>query len=75
MDIAAIFADVKLAVKLAKMAYDLKQDSGPYLSTAYAISFEHKSLTADERQAMIDQELAFRADVDKVTAEDDAATD
>lgn len=75
MDPVAILADVQLAIKLAKMAYDLGKDTAPYLITAYQIMFKNKVLTPDERQAMTDQETEWRANIDKVIAEDDAATD
>ena len=75
MDPIAILADVQLAIKLAKMAYDLGKDIAPYMITAYEIMFKNKILTAEERQAMTDQELAWRADIDRVIAEDDVATD
>jgi hypothetical protein len=75
MDPVAILADVQLAIKLAKMAYDLGKDVAPYVITAYEIMFKNKILTADERQAMTDQEAAWRANIDAKIAEDDAATD
>lgn len=75
MDPVAILADVQLAIKLAKMAYDLGKDTAPYLITAYEIMFKNKILTVEERQAMTDQELAWRANIDAKIAEDNAATD
>lgn len=75
MDPVAILADVQLAIKLAKMAYDLGHDVAPYVITAYEIMFKNKVLTADERKAMTDQEASWRANIDAKIAEDDAATD
>lgn len=75
MDPVSILADVQLAIKLAKMAYDLGKDIAPYMITAYEIMFKNKILTAQERQSMTDQELSWRADIDAVIAADDAATD
>lgn len=75
MDVITIMADVQLAIKLAKMAYEMGKDMYPYVKTAYEIMFKNKVLTPEERQAMIDQELAWRADIDAVIAADDAATD
>lgn len=75
MDPITILADVQLAIKLAKMAYDLGKDIAPYMITAYEIMFKNKILTAEEREAMTKQELEWRADIDRVIAEDDAATD
>lgn len=75
MDPATIIADVQLAIKLAKMAYDLGKDMYPYVKTAYEIMFKNKVLTISERQAMVDQEKVWRTEIDKVIAEDDLATD
>lgn len=75
MDPIAILADVQLAIKLGKMAYDLGKDIAPYMITAYEIMFKNKILTAEERQAMTDQELLWRKEIDDVIAADDAATD
>jgi hypothetical protein len=75
MDPVAILKDVQLAIGLAKLAYDLGKDVAPYMITAYEIMFKNKILTAEERDAMTKQELAWRADIDAVIAADDAATD
>ncbi len=75
MDAVTILANVELAIKLAKMAYDLGKDMYPYVKTAYEIMFQNKVLTAEERQAMVDQEQLWRAEIDAVIAADDAATD
>lgn len=75
MDPVSILADVQLAIKLAKMAYDLGKDTAPYIITAYQIMFKNKILTAEERQAMTAKELEWRAKIDAQIAEDDAATD
>lgn len=75
MDLVTIFADAQLAIKLAKMAYDLGHDMAPYVATAYQIMFKNKILTPSERQAMTDQENTWRANIDAKIAEDDAATD
>lgn len=75
MDPVTILADVQLAIQLAKTAYELGKDMAPYVITAYQIVFENKVLTAEERQAMTDQEASWRADIDTVIAADDAATD
>lgn len=75
MDPVSILADVQLAIKLAKMAYDLGKDTAPYIITAYQIMFKNKILTAEERQAMTAKELEWRAKIDAQIDEDDAATD
>lgn len=75
MDPVTILADIQLAIKLAKMAYDLGKDMYPYVKTAYEIMFKNKVLTAEERQTMTDQELSWRAEIDRQIAEDDLATD
>lgn len=75
MDPVSILADVQLAIKLAKMAYDLGKDTAPYIITAYQIMFKNKILTTEERQAMTTRELEWRAKIDAQIAEDDAATD
>lgn len=75
MDPATIISNVQLAIKLAKLAYDLGKDMYPYVKTAYEIIFQNKVLTPEERQAMIDQEVIWRAEIDAVIAEDDKATD
>lgn len=75
MDPVTIMSDIALAVKLAKMAYDTGKDMYPYVKTAYEIMFKNKVLTPEEREAMTNQELAWRADIDAVIAADDAATD
>ena len=75
MNAEAILASVGLAIKLAKMAYDLGKDAAPFMITAYEIMFKNKVLTVEERVAMEKQEREWRADIDRVIAEDDAATD
>jgi len=75
MDPVSILKDVQLAIGLAKMAYDLGKDIAPYMITAYEIMFKNKILTVEEREVMTKQELEWRADIDRVIAEDDAATD
>lgn len=75
MDPISILAEVQLAIKLAKMAYDLGHDAAPFIKTAYEIVFKNKVLTVDEHQAMNTQEIAWRASIDAQVAEDDAATD
>lgn len=75
MDPVQVMANVQLAIKLAKMAYDLGKDMYPYVKTAYEIMFQNKILTAEERQAMVDQEQLWRAEIDAVIAADDLATD
>lgn len=75
MDVVTIMADVQLAIKLAKMAYEMGKDMYPYVKTAYEIMFKNKILTPEERQAMTDQEQLWRAEIDAVIAADDAATD
>lgn len=75
MDPVIIMADVQLAIKLAKMAYDAGIDMYPYVKTAYQIMFENKVLTAEERQTMTDQETAWRKNIADQVAQDDAATD
>lgn len=75
MDPVTIMSDIALAVKLAKMAYDTGKDMYPYVKTAYEIMFKNKVLTPEEREAMTNQEQEWRAQIDAVIAEDDAATD
>lgn len=75
MDPVTILADVALAIKLAKMAYDLGKDVAPFVITAYQIMFKNKILTADEREAMEKQEAEWRTEIDAVIADDDKATD
>ena len=75
MDPIAILKDVQLAIGLAKIAYDLGKDVVPYMITAYEIMFKNRILTVDEREAMTKQEQTWRAEIDAVIAEDDAATD
>jgi hypothetical protein len=75
MDPVTILANVQLAIKLGKMAYDLGKDMAPYMITAYEIVFKNKVLTVEERQAMTDQELLWRKEIDAIIAADDAATD
>ena len=72
MDPATILADVQLAVSIGKMAVQLGQDAAPFLINAYDIAFENKTLTADERQTMRDQEASMRASIDATIAADDA---
>lgn len=73
MNPAAILADVQLAISLGKLAVELGQEAGPYLINAYNIAFGHKTLSAEERQKMRDDEAALRAQIDAVVAADDAA--
>lgn len=73
MDLASIMEDVQLAVKLANMAIQLGEDAAPKIQTAYDILFEGKALTPDERDAMIQQEEAWRSDIDGAIAADDAS--
>lgn len=75
MDPLSILAEVQLAIKLAKMAYDLGHDAAPFVKTAYEIVFKNKVLTVEERQAMTVQEATWRIAVDAQIAEDDVATD
>lgn len=75
MDPVTILANVSLAIKLAKMAYELGKDVYPFLKTAYEIMFQNKVLTADERETMEKQELEWRAEIDKIIADDDKAID
>lgn len=72
MNVAEILADVQLAVKLANTALQLGEDAAPHVQTAYGILFEGKSLTDEERQAMLDQETAWRSDIDDAIAVDAA---
>lgn len=75
MNPISILAEVQLAIKLAKMAYDLGHDAAPFIKTAYEIVFKNKVLTTEERQTMTAQETSWRSDIDKIIAEDNAATD
>lgn len=71
----SILDTVTLAVKLAKMAYDLGKDAAPFVKVAYDIAVNKKVLTVEEHKSMVDQEAAWRAEIDAVIAEDDAAED
>lgn len=73
MDVAAILADVQLAISLGKLAVQIGQDAKPFLLNAYNIAFGHKTLTPEERQAMRDHEASLRGRIDAVIAADDAA--
>ena len=75
MDLATILADVQLAVKLGKMAYDIGVDSAPFMLDAYNILFKGKVLTADERAAMVAKEQSMRASIDAQIAEDEKTED
>lgn len=66
---------IKLALSLATTAYQLGKDAAPYIKLAYEIQFKNKVLTVDEHKAMTDQEASWRAEIDAVIADDDAATD
>jgi hypothetical protein len=68
-------AMIKLALSLATTAYQLGKEAAPYIKLAYEIQFKNKILTDDERKAMTDQELAWRAEIDAVIDEDNDATD
>lgn len=70
MDIASILDDVQIAIKLANTAIQIGQDAAPFIKNAYGILFEGKTLTDDERQAMLDQEIAWRSEIDAVIAKD-----
>lgn len=74
MNLAEILSDVQLAVKLANTALQLGEDAAPHIQTAYGILFEGKSLTDEQRQAMLDQETAWRSDIDDAIAADGTAT-
>jgi hypothetical protein len=74
MDPATILADVQLAISIGKTAIELGEDAAPFLINAYDIAFENKTLTADERQAMRDQEASMRASIDATIAADDSAS-
>ena len=75
MDPAAILADVQIAISIGKLAVQLGEEAGPYLLNAYNIAFGNKTLTAEERQAMRDQEADLRSRIDAAVAADDAAGD
>lgn len=75
MDPVTVMADVQLAIKLAKMAYDAGVDMYPYVKTAYQIMFENKVLTTEERQTITNQEIAWRKDIATQVTEDDTAVD
>ncbi len=72
MDLATILADAQMAISVAKLAIQLGQDAAPYIENAYNILFNGKQLTADERSAMSNQELAWRGDIDAAVAKDPA---
>lgn len=71
IDLAAI----KLALSLATTAYQLGKDAAPYIKLAYEIQFKNKVLTSEEHKAILNQEAAWRAEIDAKIAEDDAASD
>lgn len=73
MDLAAILADVQIAISIAKLAYQLGQDAGPYIDRAYKILFEQKTLSDEERADMMSQEAQWRKEIDDAIAADDAA--
>lgn len=75
MDPVTLMADISLAIKLAKMAYDTGREMYPYVKLAYEIMFKNKVLTTEEREAMASQEKEWRAEIAAVIVEDDAATD
>ena len=75
MDIATILADVQLAIKLGKLAYDTGVDAAPFVMTAYNILFKGKVLTAEERAAMVAKEQSMRAGIDAQIAEDEKTED
>jgi len=66
---------IKLALSLAATAYQLGKDAAPYIKLAYEIQFKNKVLTAEERQAMTDQEQSWRSEIDEIIAADDLAND
>lgn len=70
-----LLANVTLAIKLAKMAYDLGKEAAPFVKTAYDILVNKKILTVEEHKSMLDQEAAWRTEIDAKIAEDDAAID
>lgn len=74
MDPATILADVQLAISIGKTAIELGQDAAPFLMNAYAIAFENKTLTPEDRQSMRDKEAAMRASIDATITADDAAS-
>lgn len=72
MDLAAILADVQLAVSLGKLAIQVGEDAAPYVERAYQILFEQKTLTDEERQSIKDQENSWRTNIDAAITKDDA---
>lgn len=68
-------ADVSLAIKLAKMAYDTGREMYPYVKLAYEIVFKNKVLTTEERETMTATEKQWRAEIAAVIANDDIAAD
>ena len=62
-------------ISIGKLAVELGQEAGPYLVNAYNIAFGNKTLTAEERQTMRDQENTFRSQISAAVAADDAAGD
>lgn len=75
MSLEKILANVQLAVKLAKLAFDLGKDAAPYIKTSYDIVVNKKVLTPEEHKSMSDQEALWRAEIDAQIAADDKATD
>lgn len=66
---------IKLALSLATTAYQLGHDAAPYIKLAYEIQFKNKVLTSEEHKAMLNQEAAWRAEIDVRIDEDDTAID
>lgn len=75
MDPLTIISNITLAIKLAKMAYDLGQDAAPFVKVAYDIAVNKKVLTVEEHKSMVEQEAAWRAEIDAIIAADDEVTD
>lgn len=71
----SILENVTLAIKLAKTAYDLGKDAAPFIKTAYEVAVNKKILTIEEHKSMIEQEAAWRTEIDAVIAKDDTAID
>lgn len=70
-----LISNVTLAIKLAKMAYDLSKDAAPFVKIAYDIAINKKVITTEQHKSMLDQEIAWRAEIDAKIAEDDKAID
>jgi hypothetical protein len=61
MDPATILADAQIVLALGKLAIQVGEDAAPFIETAYDIIFNKRTLTDDERAAMLAREASLRA--------------